>query len=83
MLIFIQNIVKFRILDMEIQMKRAKYLMLTYLHTYLLTYLLTTLVIESSRNQFRQNFTIDSVGSADDKYVGRIHQKPTKTHTLK
>ena len=30
-------------------MKRAKRLILTYLHTYLHTYLLTTLVIESAK----------------------------------
>ena len=42
--LFAQNFVRFRILDMEIQMKRAKSLILTYF----LTYLLNTLVIDSA-----------------------------------
>ena len=47
-LIFMQSFDKFQILDPKIQMKRAKRLILAFLHTYLLTYLLTTLVIESA-----------------------------------
>ena len=46
--IFIQSLIEFRMVDLEIQPKRAKRDILTYRHTYIHTYIMTTLVIESA-----------------------------------
>ena len=64
-LIFMQNYIQFQVTVPEIQVKRAKRDIHTYIHTYILTYILTNQVIESAISWLKINYTFHVMWCVD------------------